>query len=124
MIFLCAVSNISQIKPFAINFLTEQAGLGVTTGAPYSKSHIRRSKRKAKGELSTDLTSVEEAIAAVEAQDGPANNSYTLAQSPTTTNTSKSTPNNLTPNFRRRQPGQIGEGKQVSLTIRQRRRAL
>ncbi|KAF8501894.1 ribosome biogenesis protein SLX9-domain-containing protein [Gautieria morchelliformis] len=87
------------------------------TSMPYSKSHMKRLKRKAKGKLSTDLKSMGEAIAAVEAQDDP---SHSLAQADQMVHGPRD-PNILPP----KQPrGQIGESKHGSLTINQRKRAL
>jgi ribosome biogenesis protein SLX9 len=84
---------------------------------PYSKSHMKRLRRKAKGELSTDLTSMGEAIAAVEAQDDP---SHSVAQ-PDQKPDGPHDPNIPPP---KRPRGQIGESKHGSLTTNQRKRAL
>lgn len=73
-------------------------GLGIG-GAPYSKSHKKRLKRKAKEHLSTDLKAVEQAIVAVNKEfiDGNSPNAH---------------------------QGQIGENKDASLTAKQRQRTL
>jgi len=78
--------------------------LGVSS-SPYSKSTIRRIKRKEKEKLSTDLTAVGEAIAAVEAQVVPQNKIHKGKEA-----------HNPRP-----KPGQIGEGKHTSLTMNQRK---
>ncbi|KAF8516205.1 ribosome biogenesis protein SLX9-domain-containing protein [Hysterangium stoloniferum] len=72
------------------------------SSSPYSKSTMRRIKRKDKETLSTDLTAVGEAIAAVEAQGAPQNEIHKGREA-------------------RPKPGQIGEGKHTSLTTNQRK---
>ncbi|GJJ09652.1 hypothetical protein Clacol_003876 [Clathrus columnatus] len=76
-------------------------GLGITASS-YSKSHKKRLKRKAAEQLTTDLKSMEEAITAV------GNESMNITVDKIT-------------NF----PfGQIGEGRDSSLTAKQRQRTL
>ncbi|KAF8591894.1 hypothetical protein K439DRAFT_1379552 [Ramaria rubella] len=81
------------------------------TSTPYSKSHMKRLKRRAKEDLSTDLAAVGEAIAAVETRDS---SGRLPDQAMSGTHESK-------PETR---PGQIGERKHGSLTRNQRKRAL
>lgn len=72
------------------------AGLGGTTSSPYSKSHMRRLRRRQHETLSADLTAVNEVITAIEREE----NKTQVIQ------------------------GQIGEGKGLGLSQHQRKRTL
>jgi ribosome biogenesis protein SLX9 len=82
---------------------------GLTSGTtPYSKSHNRRLKRKAKSELSTDFASVEKALLTLAPMASP----------------SEPEPHDQ-PSSRPVKPaGLMGEGKGVTLSKKQRRKAL
>ncbi|KIJ45290.1 hypothetical protein M422DRAFT_251469 [Sphaerobolus stellatus SS14] len=79
--------------------------LGVT-GMAYSKSHMKRAKRKEKEQLSTDLTAVNEAITAIEEH----------------RNSEGTTHKDGHPTIPAPRQGQIGEGQGRSLTSNQRKR--
>ncbi|KAG9104353.1 hypothetical protein FRC06_003399 [Ceratobasidium sp. 370] len=74
--------------------------------SPYSKSHNRRLKRKAKTELSTDLASVEKALRAI----APEISAVAPDHEPTSQPA--------------RSAGLMGEGKGVTLSKKQRQKAL
>ncbi|KAF8689149.1 Ribosome biogenesis protein SLX9, partial [Rhizoctonia solani] len=80
--------------------------------SPYSKSHNRRVKRKQKTALSTDLQSVQNALNTI------AENILTPASETNTNNAGNS------PVRPKQAHGMIGEGKGVTLTKQQRKRAL
>ncbi|KAG8728880.1 hypothetical protein FRC12_021428, partial [Ceratobasidium sp. 428] len=75
--------------------------------SPYSKSHNRRLKRKAKSELSTDLASVEKVLRKLAPEISTA---ASVQHEPTTQPT--------------KPVGLMGEGKGVTLSKKQRQRAL
>ena len=86
-----------------------------TSRSPYSKSHERRVKRKAREQVAGGLTEMHAAIAALEDLDGPANQ---------TTIGDTSAPNEDTTEVPKAKSGQIGEGKSATLSKAQRKRAL
>ncbi|CEL55383.1 hypothetical protein RSOLAG1IB_01393 [Rhizoctonia solani AG-1 IB] len=79
--------------------------------SPYSRSHNRRLKRKQKSMLSTDLQSVQKAL-------------DTIAEDLIPAAETRSGIADHTPLRSKQTPGMIGEGKGVTLTKRQRKRAL
>jgi len=101
--------HLFRTHPESVTTLNDLAGLGAGS-TPYSKSHAKRVKRKAKEELTADLAAVGEAIAAVDAQDSSSHAQQRSDKDPA---------QKLKP-----RPGQIGEGKGGSLTKNQRKRTL
>ncbi|TCD69973.1 hypothetical protein EIP91_005562 [Steccherinum ochraceum] len=83
--------------------------------SPYSKSHERRVKRKAREQVAGGLTEMHAAIADLEATEG-------FANQPTVGDSSA--PNEDTAEVPKAKSGQIGEGKGATLTKAQRKRAL
>ena len=82
--------------------------------APYSKSHTRREKRKAKEQIAGGLSDMQAAISALEDNDNPMSveKSLEVADGQNKKTTAKP------------KPGQIGEGKAAPLNKGQRKRAL
>ncbi|CAE6526079.1 unnamed protein product [Rhizoctonia solani] len=83
-----------------------------TGTSPYSKSHNRRLKRKQKAELSTDLQSVQKALNTIADEVLPS--AIESSHDPEDRDSTRLKP----------APGMIGEGKGVTLTKQQRKRAL
>lgn len=92
--------------------------LGSTSQSPYSKSHARRIKRKAKDQL---VTSMDDIGAVLDAM-GPEEEDETIEQ-PGITTARRRDPSLQIPKPKLK-PGQIGEGKGVTLTKKQRLLAL
>jgi ribosome biogenesis protein SLX9 len=84
--------------------------------SPYSKSHTRRLKRKAKQQIAGGLGDMQAAISALEKDLTPAEMESTASQTLDEQNEQK-------PKAKVR-PGQIGEGRPVPLSKAQRKRAL
>jgi len=81
--------------------------------SPYSKSHARREKRKAKEQIASGLSDMQVAISALEDTPISIENSLEVAgDAPHPSSTAKP------------KPGQIGEGKATPLNKAQRKRAL
>ena len=88
--------------------------------APYSRSHARRLKRKAKDQLASGLQDVALALPDVE-QDTIDDEQIGKEHSHVTQPDSSETPK---PPRRKRKAGMIGEGKGVPLSEKQRKRVL
>jgi len=84
-------------------------------GSPYSKSHARRLKRKAKESLITDLTDVGAVISAMNAE---------LQTDPSAADPQQPGESGEKPRPKEIPMGKIGEGKGVPLSKAQRKRAL
>ncbi|KAJ7038077.1 ribosome biogenesis protein SLX9-domain-containing protein [Mycena alexandri] len=87
-----------------------------STHSPYSKSHARRQKRKAKEQLGSGLDDIQLALAEVDddAADEPAESAAMVAGDEAEPKQKKTKP----------KPGQIGEGRAAPLSKAQRQRAL
>lgn len=109
------MGNIKLIRPCGVNLY--HIGLGLTS-APYSKSHERRLKRKAKEQIVSGLDDVVAALPPIIAK-----SEITLASSMEKSNSSdvKSGHGN---NKRQPQIGLIGEGKGAPLSKNQRKQVL
>ncbi|KAK7064132.1 ribosome biogenesis protein SLX9-domain-containing protein [Favolaschia claudopus] len=88
-----------------------------TSHSPYSKSHSRRLKRKAKEQLAGgDLDAIQMALAAVDDDQDASESLQPQDSTPVTQEGSAKKP--------KAKPGQIGEGKGATLSKAQRKRAL
>ncbi|KAG8966078.1 hypothetical protein FRC03_012562 [Tulasnella sp. 419] len=88
-----------------------------SSDAPYSKSHQRREKRKQKEALVTDFADVNAAMDAVVSKDL----GETLSEEATSSKPSGVSNKKTVPIIK---PGQIGESKDSTLTVAQRKRVL
>ncbi|KAJ6575232.1 ribosome biogenesis protein SLX9-domain-containing protein [Mycena capillaripes] len=85
--------------------------------SPYSKSHMKRLKRKAKEQVGGGLDEIQNALAAMDDDDAP----ELLEESVTPTAADEVQPKQKKP---KPKPGQIGQGKGAPLSKAQRQRAL
>lgn len=90
------------------------------TNAPYSKSHMRRVKRKAKEQIANGLDDIQTAIAALDDGD----EAPELIGDPDAETQDHQADDSTKASTRRKQAGQIGEGKATTLSKNQRKRAL
>lgn len=91
-----------------------------TTNAPYSKSHMRRVKRKAKEQIANGLGDIQTAIAALDDGD----EAPELIGNPDADEQEHQMDETTKASTRRKQASQIGEGKATTLSKNQRKRAL
>jgi ribosome biogenesis protein SLX9 len=87
--------------------------------SPYSKSHARRQKRKAKEQLGDGLADIQLALAAVEDGDAADEPQKSGSGDKADDEAPQPKPKKIKP-----KPGQIGEGKSAPLSKAQRQRAL
>ncbi|TBU46108.1 ribosome biogenesis protein SLX9-domain-containing protein [Dichomitus squalens] len=87
--------------------------------SPYSKSHERRLKRKAREQVAGGMSEIKAAISAVEDDIPEAVQNASTIGDATEASEGQSKPRKVRP-----KPGQIGEGKGTPLTKSQRKRAL
>ena len=91
--------------------------------SPYSKSHERRLKRRAREQVAGGLNDIKAALAAVEGEDIPAAVQASVSTEAILGDTAGALESSR-PKKVKSKPGQIGEGKGVPLSKNQRKRAL
>ncbi|KAL0072081.1 hypothetical protein AAF712_001004 [Marasmius tenuissimus] len=99
--------------------LREYVSLQNLTLSPYSKSHMRRMKRKAREQLASGLDDIQSALNSL---DDNATNPSNTTESSTETGYDEAAQTGQPPP--KTKPGQIGEGKGATLSKQQRKRVL